>query len=179
VGGSGKIRVIKSDQVEEPFSTGKLSASIYRAMRDAGERAGRHDALQLAIAIGIYLQRTCWLRVTSDAVGELAVKVLSRCGHEGAAEAMQARAGWRRLRRGRLSVQHELGERTRWDKSWLSCWAQSSWWLSRNSARIIAGLVEHELLENGATVVSRTDVLDMLNRFVAEYGLADAVPVRQ
>jgi len=179
VSGSGKIRVFKSDHVEEPFSAGKLSASIYRAMRQASEPQGRHEAIQLAIAIGIYLQRTCWLKVTSDAIGELAVKVLARCGHAGAAEAMQAGRQWRRLRRGRLSVQHELGERTKWDKSWLSCWAQSSWWLSRSSARIIAGLVERELLESGATVVSRTDVLDMLNRFVAEYGLADAVPVRQ
>jgi hypothetical protein len=38
--------------------------------------------------------------------------------------------------------------------------------------------VERELLASGLVVVSRRDVLDMLNERVAQYGLADAVPVR-
>jgi len=177
VDGSGKIRVIKNDQTEEPFDAGKLSASLFRAMEPSPER--RRISAQLAMAIGIYLQRTCWVKVTSDAVSELAVKVLDRCGHKHAAEALLVSRDWRRIRRARLSVLHDHGERTAWDKSWLSCWAQRSWGLSRRTARIVAAQIEREVLARDATTVSRGDVLDMLNRFVAEYGLADAVPVRQ
>lgn len=175
--GSRTIRVIKTDQTEEPFDAGKLSAAMYRAMPPSPDR--RRTCLQFAVAIEEYLRRTCWVMVTSDAVHELAAKVLSRCGYEQAAEAMVVSRQWRRIRRTRLSVQHEGGERTAWDKSWLSCWARSSWRLSRRTARILAGMVERELLARDAALVCRIDVLDMLNRFVAEYGLADAVPVRQ
>ena len=176
--GSRKIRVIKSDQLDEAFDVGKLSASLFRAMQSAGA-GSRIDAAQFAIAIRIYLRRTRWLTVTSDAISDLAVKVLGRCGHGRAAEAMLAWRKRRGIARTRLSVLHEGGERTQWDKNWLSCWARNSWLLSRKISRIVAGQVERELLEGKATVVSRVDVLDMLNRFVAQYGLADAVPVRQ
>ena len=38
--------------------------------------------------------------------------------------------------------------------------------------------MERELLARSPGVVARRDVLDMLNQRVAEYGLADAVPVQ-
>ncbi len=175
--GSRKIRVIKSDSTEEFFDARKLAASMFRAMQ--GRRGRLYDAMQLAIAIGIYFQRSSLRRINSDALGELAAKVLRRCRLGAAAEAMEDFRQRRRIRRARLCVRHEAGMVTMWDKGWLSSWAQSSWMLSRTTSRILAGQVERELLDGEAIVVSRLDVLDMLNRRVAEYGLADAVPVRQ
>ena len=175
--GSGKIRVIKRDSTEEPFDARKLAASMFSAMQ--GGRGRLYDAVQLSIAIGIYFERSSLRTVNSDALSELAVKVLRRCRLGEAASAMEEFRQQRRIRRTRLCVQHEGGEVTMWDKGWLSSWAQGSWMLSRTTSRILAGQVERELLDGGAMVVSRLDVLDMLNRRVAEYGLADAVPVRQ
>jgi len=177
VDGSGKIQVCKSDSTEEAFDVRKLAGSMFSAMQ---ETRGRHyDATQLAIAIGLYLGQTSWLTVTSDALAELAVKVLSRCRLPEAAEAMTEYRRARTIGRSRLQVRQEGGQVTMWDKAWLSSWAQRSWLVSRNTGRILAGQVERELLESGLAEVSRLDVLDMLNRRVAEYGLADAVPVRQ
>jgi len=175
--GSGKIRVCKSDSTEEAFDVRKLAASMFSAMR--GTQRRHYDAEQLAIAIGIYLKQTSWLTVTSDALAELAVKVLDRCRLREAGSAMTEFRRQRRIRRGRLRVRHEGGRVTMWDKGWLSSWAQRSWLVSRTTSRILAGQVERELLKSGAAEVSRADVLDMLNRRVAEYGLADAMPVRQ
>ncbi len=175
--GSRKIRVIKGDSTEEPFDARKLAASMFRAME--GRRGRLYDAVQLSIAIGIYLKRSSLLTVTSDALSEFAVKVLRRCRLSEAASAMEDFRQRRRIRRTRLAVRHEGGKVTMWDKGWLSSWAQSSWLLSRTTSRILAGQVERELLDSEAIVVSRLEVLDMLNRRVAEYGLADAVPVRQ
>ena len=175
--GSWKVRVIKSDSTEEPFDARKLAASMFRAMQ--GRRGRLYDATQLSVAIGIYLKRSSLLTVTSDALSELAVKVLGRCRLSEAASAMEDFRQRRRIRRTRLAVRHEGGKVTMWDKGWLSSWAQSSWLLSRTTSRILAGQVERELLDGEAIVVSRLDVLDMLNRRVAEYGLADAVPVCQ
>ena len=175
--GSGKIQVCKSDSTEEAFDVRKLAGSMFVAMR---ETRGRHyDATQLAIAIGLYLEQTSWLTVTSDALAELATKVLNRCQLSDAASAMAEYRRNRIIGRGRLHVRQEGGQVTMWDKAWLSLWAQRSWLVSRNISRILAGQVERELLDSGATEVSRLDVLDMVNRRVAEYGLADAVPVRQ
>lgn len=177
VDGSGKIQVCKSDSTEEAFDVCKLAGSMFIAMQ---ETRGRHyDAMQLAIAIGLYLKQTSWLTVTSDALAELAVKVLSRCRLPEAAGAMTDYRQNRTIGRSRLQVRQEGGQVTMWDKAWLSSWAQRSWLVSRNTSRILAGQVERELLECGLVEVSRLDVLDMLNRRVAEYGLADAVPVRQ
>jgi len=177
VDGSGKIQVCKSDSTEEAFDVRKLAGSMFCAMQ---ETRGRHyDAMQLAIAIGLYLKQTSWLTVTSDALAELAIKVLNRCQLAEAAMAMAQYRQNRAIGRSRLQVRQEGGQVTLWDKAWLSSWAQRSWLVSRNTGRILAGQVERELLKSGLAEVSRVDVLDMLNRRVAEYGLADAVPVRQ
>ena len=177
VDGSGKIRVCKSDSTEEAFDVRKLTSSMFRAMQ--GTRGRYYDASQLAIAIGIYLKRSSWLIITSDALAELGVKVLKRCRLSDAGSAMVEYRQDRGIRRSRLQVRHEGGRVTMWDKGWLSSWAQRSWLLSRTTSRILAGQVERELLGSDTAEVSRLDVLDMLNRRVAEYGLADAVPVRQ
>ncbi len=175
--GSGKIQVRKSDSTEEAFDVRKLAASMFVAMRQT--RGRYYDAEQLAVAIGIYLDRNDWSTVTSDALAELAVKVLNRCRLAEAGDLMARHRRSRDKSRRRLQVRHEGGQVTMWDKAWLSSWAQKSWLVSRDTARILAGQVERELLDSGVAEVLRPEVLDMLNRRVAEYGLADAVPMRQ
>ena len=174
--GSGTVRVVKRDGTEEAFDVHKLAAALFRAMRASGGRF--RDADQLAQAIGIHLRRCGWSRVSSAAIFEMAIKVLRRCRLMRAAESLQSSRTERRLRRSRLRVRHHDGRTTLWDKSWLGELAQRSWFLSPRTGRLLAGEVEGALLGAEATVVSRQDVLDMLNERVAQYGLADAVPVR-
>ena len=66
-----------------------------------------------------------------------------------------------------------------WDKRWLCEFAQCSWHVRPATARLLAGKVESELFAGTDLVVSRETVIARLNRWVSEYGLADAVPVRQ
>ena len=174
--GSRKIRVVKRDGTEEVFDPEKLAGAMARAMGGSYERfrCCRH----IALGIGIYLRRSRWHRISSGAILEMVVKVLVRLGWSRPAERLQAHHRLRQDRRERLKVCHEGGEITLWDKSWLSQLAQRSWFLLPTTGRILAGQIERELLDGPLGVVSRRDVLDRLNRRVAEYGLADAVPVR-
>jgi hypothetical protein len=142
------------------------------------ETSGRYfDACQLALAVEIYLDRNDRRRVTSTTLFEMAMKVLHRSGMDRAAEALDSCHAARAEARLHLCVCHDGGQSTQWDKGWLSQLAERSWFLSRTTARILAGEMERDLLARGPGVVARRDILDMLNQRVAEYGLADAVPV--
>lgn len=174
--GSRKIRVCKRDGTEEAFSAPKLAAGMARAMR---ETTGRYfDALQLALAVEVYLERSNRQKVSSSALFEMVLKVLRRCGMDQAAEAMETCRVVRAEARRHVRVCHDGGQSTQWDKNWLSLLAERSWFLSPTTARILAGDVERELLARGPGVATRGDILEMLNQRVAEYGLADAVPVQ-
>jgi hypothetical protein len=176
VDGSRTIRVCKRDGSDELFCAPKLAAGMARAMR---ETSGRYfDACQLALAVELYLDRNNRRRVSSTALFEMVVKVLHRAGLVRAADAMETCRAARAEARRHLCICHDGGQSTQWDKGWLSQLAQRSWFLSPVTARILAGEVERELLSRGPGVVARRDVLDMLNQRVAEYGLADAVPVQ-
>ncbi len=176
VDGSRKIRVIKRDGAEEAFDAAKLAGAIYRAMRQTSGRY--YDACQLALAIEMYLDRSGWGRISSAAVLEMAVKVLRQSGLAAAGDRLDTRDRGRRARRRRLCIRHDNGKVTLWDKSWLSQLAERSWFLSRPTGRVLAGEIESQLLAAKAGVVSRGDILNLLNERVAQYGLADAVPVR-
>jgi hypothetical protein len=176
VNGSRKIRVIKRDGSEEPFDARKLGASMTRAMRGIG--GGRYPADQLAEAIEIYVRRNGWRRVPSAAVFEMTVKALGCAELAEAGRAMEAHRAARQAGRRRLRVRHDDGQVTQWDKAWLGELARRSWYVSRSTGRLLAGQIEAELVSRGLAEIARQDVLEMLNRRVAEYGLADAVPVR-
>ncbi len=137
------------------------------------------DASELALAIRLYLERNKRCITSSTEIFEMAVKVLRRCRLDDAAGQMEAHRLSRADRRARLAVCHDDGRATCWDKAWLCEWARRSWLVSATTARILAGSVEDDMLAGGGGVVSRADVLDRLNARVAEYGLADAVPVRR
>ena len=173
--GSRTIRVIKRDGCEEAFDAAKLAAAMYRAMLHVGGTF--YDAGQLALAIEVHLSRTGVKRISSAAIMEMVLKVLRRVGMAPAAMAVEAYRGWRDGRRRQIRIQHECGEVTLCDKGWLSELACRGWHLSSKAGRIIAAQVERDLLAGRRNELSRQEVQDMINERVAEFGLADAVPV--
>jgi len=175
VSGSRKVRIVKRDGSSEPYDGAKLAGTVYRAMwRGPG---GRQCACHLAVAIGIHLRRSHLRRISSAAIFEMVVLALRRVGFTEPADRMEAHHRRRARLRGGLRVHHDSGQVSLWDKSWLGELGRRSWFLSRPTARILAGQVECELLEADVSDLSRQDVLERLNRLVSEYGLADAVPV--
>jgi transcriptional regulator NrdR family protein len=172
-----EVHIQKRDGQWEAFDQRKLAAAMWRAMPIA---SGRYiDVCDLAAAIEIYLARKDRQGITSRAVFEMTLKVLRRAGFCEAAEAMEEFALTRGMRRRGLAVVHEDGRRTCWNKTWLVEKVRTSWNLSRPVSRIIAGQVEQEVLRCARQQVQRGDLLVLLNRRVAQFGLADAVPVRQ
>jgi len=168
--------VIKADGTEEAFCPGKLTGAMLHGMRDVGaDRAC--EARQFALAIGIYLKRAGWKRISTAAVFEMTLRVLHSSALSAVARSLEDHRTRRGQARQQLRIRHEGGKVTLWDKGWLAELAQRSWFLTPTTGRILAGEIERDLLGFGASVVSRRDILDRLNARVAEYGLADAVPV--
>ena len=174
--GSGTIRVVKRDGSGDMFSPRKLALAMYRGMRSSEGRYA--DALDLAVAIQIYLSRSGYLCISSAAIFEMAMKVLRRVRMAEVAETMEAHWRWREGRRRAIHIVHAGGNVTMWDKSWLAELARRSWHIMPSTARIIAGQIEMSLLQRKHSEYDREYLIERLNARVAEYGLADAVPVR-
>ncbi len=169
------IRVIKRDGGIEAFDLAKLTASIWGAMRS---RQGCYfDAMELAKAVSVYVERMDWPTVSSAGVFEMTLKVLRRVHFTDSARAYEEAHQFRKSRRKQFRVVHGNGRVTMWDKSWLAKVACRSWQLSPGTARILAGHVEAKLLSGGGRRISRNDAIAMLNELVAQFGLADVVPV--
>jgi hypothetical protein len=177
VNGSRKVRVLKRDGSAEDFSRRKLAASMWRAMKGAGGEF--RDAAELAKAVEIYLVRRRSMCTSSAAILEMTVKVLRRVCLPSAADSLEAHHAWRAGGRKRLRVRHEGGRVTRWDKSWLAKFVCRSWDVLPVTGRIVAGMLELELLAEGRREFDREEVIARMNGYVAALGLADAVPVRQ
>jgi len=174
VSGSGTIRVMKRDRGVEVFDTRKLAAALWRSCR--GTQATYEHAWRIAEAIELHVRRSRVLCVPSYAIFEMAVTALRQVGLAPAAHA----AGAYRARRGQLRrtlrVRHGSDRVTLWDKAWLAELIERSWRVSRATGRTVAAKVEGMLLRDGAGEVSRGRLVEMLNRLMSEYGLADAVP---
>jgi YD repeat-containing protein len=186
VNGSRTVRILKRDGTSEDFHSHKLAGSIARGMRSCGEGSYR-DAVDLAGAISIYV-RQGWQCpcISSPAVFEMTLKVLRHVQFTAAADAMEAYRLQRTSSRRLIRIAHADGRVTHWDKGWLARIGAQSWKIGPGTARIIAAEVEQELLASVALpdratglqeILLRQDVLELFNRRVAEYGLADAVPV--
>ncbi len=174
--GSRTIRVIKRDQSIELFDVCKLAGSIWRAMQGGA----RYDhSRRLAEAVELYLTRRSYKCISSSAIFEMVVKALRHVGLDAAADSAEAYDDWRNTLRKQLRIRYNTGKLTFWDKGWLCEFARRSWHLRPVTARWLAGLVEIELFAEDDLVVSRQNVIERLNRCVSQYGLADAVPVRQ
>jgi len=167
---------VKRDGSGDMFSPRKLALAMYRGMQNSEGRYA--DALDLAVAIQIYISRSGYVCISSAAIFEMAVKVLRRVRMADAAEAMEAHWQWREERRRAIRIVHAGGNVTMWDKSWLAEVARRSWHIMPSTARIIAGQIETSLLQSKHSEYDRECLVEQLNARVAEYGLADAVPVR-
>ena len=91
---------------------------------------------------------------------------------------MELHKALRAVRRPLLKLRYEDGSLVQWEKAWLTDLAERMWNLSPRTARILAGEVEMQILPQDPTILTREDILDVLNERVAQLGLADAVPVR-
>ncbi len=173
--GSRTIRVVKRDEREEAFEADRLAASMYQAMlRTAGSF---YDASQLALAIGMHLERNGPDVIRSADLFQLCLDVLRRVRLTAAAERLEAHREWRQRRRQALRVRHDGGQVTLWDKSWVGDLASRTWHLSPRAGRVIAAQIEAELLGSTCRDVPRRDVEEAISERVVAFGLADAVPL--
>ncbi len=177
--GSRTIQVLKRDGGMEAFCLAKLTAGLWRPMQQADPTSRYEDAVDLAEAISIHLQRTRRICVSSAVLLEMSLKVLRRSCLDDAADEMETHHVWRQVRRKQIRVSYDDQKTACWEKSWLTEVAQHSWNLSPRTARILAGMAEEEILDGELTTIPRRGVIDLLNAMVSQYGLADAVPVRQ
>ena len=173
---SRMIRVLKRDGGVERFDEAKLTASMFAGME--GREGDYEDARELARAVRCYLHRSNWPCVASAAIFEMAMKILRRVRLGEASIAMADYRQRRKAARKQIRVVHDRGQMTAWDKSWLAKLASQSWHLAPRTGRIVAGEVERLVLAQQRESIARSDLIDLLNRCVVEYGLADAVPVQ-
>lgn len=173
--GSRKIQVLKRDGSTESFQVRKLASAMHRGMRDT--RGRLCDAIDLSVAVGIYLARSRTRMVATSAIFEMAIKVLRRCRYFHAADSMEAYRAWRARRRDQMRILHEDGTASGWDKAWLTGLACQSWRLSPTTASVLAGQIERELLESDRTELHVEEGLEWLRRLVDACGLGEAVPV--
>ena len=174
--GSRMVRVLKRDGSREPFQALKLAGAMWRAMQRTDGRF--RDARDLAEAIEIHLRRTDQFDVCASTIFDMALRVLRRVCMGSAAEALENYHLWRRLQRGGMLLYHGPGKITLWDKGWLSQHIQCAWNVSAQTARIVAAAVETELLTMDEIMVTRQEVLALMNETVSQFGLAEAVPVQ-
>ena len=175
--GSRKVRVLKRDGTVEQFDRRKLAAAMWRAMKGAGGEF--RDAADLSRAVEIYLLKQGCQCVSSAAVLEMAGKVLWRVRLSAAAEAMEFHRSWRSIRRKAIRIRHEGGRQTAWDKGWLAKFVCRSWDVLPATGRIVASMVENDLLVHEDGHFRREELVRRMNECVAALGLADTVPVRQ
>ncbi len=172
---SRKIVVNKRDGQVEAFDAAKLAGTLGRALGRSGGDIS--DARELARAIAIFLVRGKRSDIPSTAIFEMGLKALRHVEMGEAAEILELNHTLRNIRRKLVRVRHDDGRLTMWDKSWLVELAMRMWHVSRTTGRILAGEVEGEIISQDKPEVSRGEIIDLLNRRVAERGLADAVPV--
>ena len=178
------ILIEKRDGSLEVFDHLKLTAAFWRSLGPVGESHER--ARYLSDAVAFYLSTYPADTVTSGAIFEMGIKVLAHAGLHRSASLFAGYRIRRNARRKMLHIRHERGLLTRWDKSWLAELTRQAWHIRPTTARIIAGLVEHDLLAmddpNAPIAFARRElprdyIIDQLTTRITEMGLADTVPV--
>ena len=177
--GSRTIRVVKRDRRTEDFDPYKLAGAMWRAMCGCG--GAYATACTLAGAIEDYLARRSRItKVTAGAVFEMSTKTLRSVGMPQAAVAMEEYRCRRRRLRTCTRLQDSRGRAIRWDKGFLKAFLQNSWGLAPGAANAIASQVEMEVLTLPRDLrLHPAVIIELLNERMAEYGLADAVPLGQ
>jgi transcriptional regulator NrdR family protein len=171
------IEVVKRNGDREPFSIGKLAGTVWRGIEPT--EGDYQEAIDIARAVFIHLRRKEISVISSGALLDLVLRAMRRMNMAEGAVLIELHSVLRSERRKGFQVVHENGKVSEWDKTWLARLAGRMWFISTRTARHIAGEVEMELLERVDRTVKRQEVVDLLNEEVSQFGLADAVPVRQ
>lgn len=164
-----QLRVIKADGTAEEYLHTKVMATINNALGRIG-RADADMAEQFAEVVTYYLYHQQNTRsVTSSEVLSIIKVVLATTGYEKAAVALSEHHFERKLKRSRIEVVsvdiRELADaefligaeetvcRSRWDKSIIVEDLIAEHDLDRQTARLIAGMVEERVFNMGITRV--------------------------
>ena len=164
-----QLKVIKADGSVEEYLHTKVMGAINNALGEA-DQANIETAERFAEVVTYYLyhqqdQRT----VTSSEILSVIKAVLAATGHETAAVALSERHFKRKLRRSRIEVVsadiQELTDaeyfagtapedgRCRWDKSRIVQDLIATHDLCRQTARLIASMVEEKVFSMGITLI--------------------------
>jgi transcriptional regulator NrdR family protein len=169
VKGSWKIRVLKRDSSIEHFNIAKLRLSLWRALGADSESFLHAD--WLAHAIQGFLHYEGHRAVSSRALFEMAVRSLRCVERDDAGDALEAHRRVRRQRRDVLTILHEDGRRSRWDRSWVTAHLRQRWSLGRSAAKALSAQIEADLLARPGELARRA-VLDRVDGLVEAFGLA-------
>ena len=164
-----QLKVIKADGSVEEYLHTKVMGTINNALGEA-DQANIEIAEHFAEVVTYYLyhqqdQRT----VTSGEIFSVIKAVLSTTGYEAAAVALSDRHFRRKLRRSRIEVvssdireltdaeifagNGETGDRSRWDKSRIVRDLTATNKICRQTARLIASMVEEKIFNMEITQV--------------------------
>lgn len=164
-----QLKVIKADGCVEEYLHTKVMGTINNALGEA-DQANIETAEHFAEVVTYYLyhqqdQRT----VTSSEILSVIQAVLATTGYEEAAVALSERHFKRKLRRSRIEVisadVQELTDaehlaapgwtdgRSRWDKSRIVRDLMATHKLCRQTARLIAAMVEEKVFNMGITLI--------------------------
>ena len=164
-----QLEVIKADGTVEEYLHTKVMGTINNALGRIGQ-ADTHIAEQFAEVVTFFLyQQENRRSVTSGEVLSMIKVVLAATGYEKAAVALSEHHLERKLRRSRIEVvcvdvrelsDAELfvgaespGSRCRWDKSRIVEDLTAKYGLCRQTARMVAAMVEEKVFNMGVTLV--------------------------
>lgn len=164
-----QLKVIKADGSVEGYLHTKIIGAISNALAQTGE-ADICAAEQLAEAVTYFLyHQRRGRRATSSEIFSIVKAVLTSTGYEDAAIAISEYHFERQLKRSRIDVvsvdvreladagmlakTEESAGRSRWDKSRIVADLVTKHKLGRQTARMIAAMVEEKILNMGSTLV--------------------------
>lgn len=176
-----QVKVVKADGSVEEYLCTKVIGTINNALTLAGEpNIMVAEELSDAVTYFLYSQPQKRRTTSSDILSMIRV-VLAATSHEDAAVALGEYHYRRLLKRRRIEVvDAEIFEKSqdfnpspinRWDKSWIIDGLMTKQKLDRQTARVIASMVEEKILNIGMTRVSR----DLIKQLV----LADTAMILQ
>jgi len=173
-------KVIKTDGTVEQYFYTKVLGAISNALGTAGQ-ADTAAAEELAEAVTFYLYQQKRSRtVTSGEILSVVKAVLAATGYEDAALALSEHHFARRLKRCRVEVVsgdfdrlgepgtlRAAGSRSRWDKTKIVEDLLRCNDVSRQQARVVAGMVEEKVFGMGMAIVTTALVKQLVLADVA------------
>ena len=169
MGTKRRLKVIKTDGSTEQYLHTKVMGAIGNALAENGQ-ADVYVAEELADVVTYFLyNKKHSYTVTGSEILSLVKAVLTATGYEEAAVALSEHHFERKLKRGRIEVvpvdiqelsdielfgrAEESGDRSAWDKSRIVADLVANYGISRQTARMIASMVEEKIFNIQITQV--------------------------